>query len=169
MNRDLEEFLRKAAERRAQKQAQRRQPVQSPPPTPSQPLAQQPPSPPQASSQRPAPAPVRTVQQPSVANRPSEMQAKRVGSNRVGQLSSASDNVDQADERMSQHLHQAFDHSLGDISAPSTATTADDRSGASAATENLAAEVLALLRDPQQVRKAIVLREILDRPEHRWS
>ena len=69
---------------------------------------------------------------------------------------------------MSDHLHQAFDHALGDIAAPTTSSMADERPEIKQA-EGLGQEILGMLRDPASVQRAIVLREILERPEHLWD
>lgn len=166
MNRDLEEFLKKAAERRNQKQAQRRAPVQSPPPANAQPLSQsgsenRPSSPPKP--QKPA-RPVGS----SPKGTPPKTTASPLGNSSIGTLSQSSSNVDQADERMADHLHQAFDHAFGDIAAPTTSSTADESPEVKQA-EGLGKEILAMLRDPASVQRAIVLREILERPEHLWD
>jgi len=80
-----------------------------------------------------------------------------------------------ADEKMEQHLREAFTHPLGRLAAapagvPGTpsvveATAAPTRPQPGAATRGLAA----LLRKPGSVRQAVLLSEILNRPEHRWS
>ena len=67
---------------------------------------------------------------------------------------------------MTAHLHDAFDHSMGEIGDPTSSLTADEQ--AKVANADIAAEIRAMLRDPNAARKAIVLREILERPEHNW-
>jgi hypothetical protein len=65
-------------------------------------------------------------------------------------------------ERLETHVHEAFDRSLGAFD-PSTA----DPTAAPIA-KSLADELTDLLRTPDGVRKAFVLTEVLQRPEHRW-
>lgn len=63
------------------------------------------------------------------------------------------------------HVQQAFDHQIGSLtSAPSTAATA----GASTDASNPALQLIALLNDPNGMRNAVLMREILEPPTHRW-
>ena len=81
------------------------------------------------------------------------------------------DVTEQADERMESHLHQAFDHRLGNISAGTQSITAavtpvaDDEVRARIAANH---PLLSMLRQPQSVRNAIILSELLQRPVHNW-
>jgi hypothetical protein len=68
----------------------------------------------------------------------------------------------QSDERLASHVHEAFDRSLGELGAPLV-----ESKGAPAA-KSLAEELADLLRSPEGIRKAFVVSEILQRPEHRW-
>lgn len=75
--------------------------------------------------------------------------------------------VGQADERLASHLHQAFDHQVGKLAGHSNET---GRAGAAMAdTVVSGAQIASMLRDPRTFRQAIVLNEILTRPEHRWK
>lgn len=87
--------------------------------------------------------------------------------------------VDQADEQMEAHLHQVFDHRLGSIGTARpipirdgtdepigqrTARTDASEDPAEAPRSNpLAAEIAGMLRNPQQIRQAVILGEILRR------
>jgi len=86
------------------------------------------------------------------------------------------DQVGLADERIESHLQHVFEHRLGNladgsVSAPSIAQGTDasvwNVPGESGIT--LAAQVRAALSSPQQIGVAVVLSEILRRPEDRWS
>ncbi len=159
MSRDLDDFLRRAAERRAQKQQQRREPVVNPHTAsahapPSRPVPQAP-SPAPRYQPRPTPP---TPETPIL-------------------LTSEDPAVHQADERMSQHLHASFDHQLGDIAAPAkTVTAASSSASASGASPEATTtsgspfvdDLVAMLRQPRSAATAVILREILERPEHRW-
>jgi hypothetical protein len=105
---------------------------------------------------------------PSISTADFERRTERLG-----------DRVEQADDAMEARLHAVFDHGLGDLSSrPATVATAEytpapeetptpgdaDAAAALAAATSLAAR----LRSPQGLREAIVLREILERPEYRW-
>lgn len=82
----------------------------------------------------------------------------------------------QADDRLEARLHQTFDHQLGRLQQASTAgpqataRTATDVAAAvtTAAGNEMLAFLVGALRSPQQVRQAIILSDILQRPEHRW-
>lgn len=81
-----------------------------------------------------------------------------------------------ADDEMEDHIHAAFDHRLGGLSDTSVGADVpevdayDEEPGSSKdETPSLAAELAATFRDPQSIRQAIILSEILSRPEHRWS
>ncbi len=88
------------------------------------------------------------------------------------------DRVEQSDDLMEAHLHGVFDRKLGSLSEkPAQAATADVTPAPQEAAHDpdarrpvapAAAGLIALLRSPQGMRDAIVLREILDRPEQRW-
>ena len=90
-------------------------------------------------------------------------------------ISSLGTNVEQSDDRMEAHLHSAFEHDLGQLGR-GTSTPADsildaDDRGAKpepATVPQAGREVLALLHDDRQLRNAIILSEILRRPEHLW-
>lgn len=69
-----------------------------------------------------------------------------------------------ADDRMDARLHKAFDHNVGQLS--SRQETTDALPAASA--RSLADDVRQALRSQTSVRNAVVLNEILQRPEHRW-
>jgi len=72
-----------------------------------------------------------------------------------------------ADERLASHLHQTFDHQLGNLAGQPNEV---ERGGAAQVRTVVGGtELSAMLRDPQTFRQAIVLNEILTRPEHRWD
>lgn len=79
------------------------------------------------------------------------------------------DDVSQADEQMQRHLHQAFDHRLGTLgsSQPSDvhATEPSPNVDAPAST---AKAVAGLLANRQNIKQAVLLKEILERPVDRW-
>ncbi len=82
---------------------------------------------------------------------------QRTGS--LGQLS-------QLDTEVDDHVQQVFDHTVGSISDEGAATEAEER--ATAAPEMVtasAAGIAYVLSDPESLRNAIVLQEVLRRPE----
>lgn len=91
------------------------------------------------------------------------------------------DRVERSDDMMQAHLHGVFDHRVGSLSqtpasvATSNVTPAPEESSgtqatgdATAPTGRVASDLFARLRSPQGMRDAIVLREILERPDQRW-
>ncbi len=84
--------------------------------------------------------------------------------------------VDDVTRDIDQHLQQVFDHQLGDLGAGSAAAQAGSGPTASsqfaapvAADSSGGIEWADLFANPDSMRQAIVLNEILTRPEHRWS
>lgn len=86
--------------------------------------------------------------------------------------------VAQADQEIDQHLRQVFDHSLsrletaaGETAAAPAAVESPEQADAAAAVipDTFATGLLALVTDPDALRQAIVLNEILHRPEERWG
>ncbi|MBL9122622.1 MAG: hypothetical protein JNG90_03250 [Planctomycetaceae bacterium] len=85
---------------------------------------------------------------------------------RAGQLTK----LDQADEQMEARIQSTFNRKLGQLDATASATDSQGGKSADAATEetSLAAQLLAQLANPAGVRQAVLMREIFDRPTHRW-
>ena len=88
--------------------------------------------------------------------------------------------VEQADERMASHLQDAFDHRLGRLESEDDAkirgTKLAKKKSATSTTESppvatseIAARVAQMMRNPDDLSAAIVLNEILKRPEDRWN
>lgn len=74
--------------------------------------------------------------------------------------------VRQADEQFDAQLHQKFDHELGSLAAHRPTSASDQPPTAERAP--FATPIATLLASPEGVRQAIVLNEILRRPEDRW-
>ena len=83
----------------------------------------------------------------------------------------------QADREIDQRLHQVFDHNVSNLELmPGEAATAPVVVAPLELTEQSLLDIPAtfatglsdLLADPDSVRQAIVLNEILHRPEERW-
>lgn len=85
--------------------------------------------------------------------------------------------VAQADEKLESHLHQVFDHQLGGLSNISgETTTASTVVEASAPGDRIstvpgaaASDLAALFANAETVRQAVLVQEILQRPEQRWN
>ena len=178
-NRDeVEEFLRRAAARRAAAaQQQQRPPAQpagwSPPPSPPPPP--QPPRRPASLSEVVMLQPVQPVEaevvEAELAEQPDRL-GRGVAQHMRGTQEIAEhtrhlgEEVDQADDKLEAHLHKVFDHKLGDLKkstleAAAVSPSQASRDGALPG----AASIARLLVDPQNVRNAIILAEILRRPD----
>ena len=99
----------------------------------------------------------------------------RANEQRFGQRTShLGEEVGLADKQMESRIYAAFDHQLGGLTNTSVgadvpdADMHDETPGASKPSSP-AAELAATFREPQSIRQAIILSEILSRPEHRWS
>ena len=71
--------------------------------------------------------------------------------------------VGHADERMEDRLHSVFDHEVGELDDSAGSSTEGKQPAKSAA-----ASLLDVFRSKSAVRNAVIIREIFDRPEHRW-
>lgn len=169
---DIEEFLRRAAERRA-------------PQPPAAAPARRPPQ---------APQPYQILGDDDVVDGeivdadivedPGIMSGRNVGDH-VAQHIDTSDfgerisqlgvDVDQADDRMEAHMHEYFEHSLGDLGAKTSRasdSTLDDDSGPQLGANDQKKlprfNIRKLMRSPGSIRDAIVLSEILRRPDNSW-
>lgn len=80
------------------------------------------------------------------------------------------EDIEQADEKLADHLHATFDHKLGRLGAEEAKEVALARvqSGKGLTSRLTAAEFAEMLKTPAAARNAIILNEILRRPEHRW-
>ena len=163
MSGDLEDFLRRAAARRQTKTGG--QPSQ-----PNQPQQQGP-------AERPATRRreytnrhrERVPQATEVAEEPI---AAEIVSDELESLSDQRRRIEAAKQRAENIRQQANDTlpqpALSNQSGATTSTGATRPTGATMSTGNTAEDLLRMLRHPGGLRQAVLLREILDRPEHRW-
>jgi hypothetical protein len=87
------------------------------------------------------------------------------------------DAVFQADTLLGRHLHDVFDHDLSRLAgapgesaqAPRVDEAAEPQDRVHELPPTAAAGLAALLSNASTVRQAIVINEILQRPEHRWA
>jgi hypothetical protein len=145
---DLEDFLKRAAERRAQKQQQAggggRRPTPKPRPKPEYT---------QARRERQVRQPLEeTIPVAEVVETVDPMAEKR------RRLAKAKQKSDDARERVAQQQRE--------IHEP---TAEKERSDISIADGTPAEQLLDLIRRPGGMQQAILLREIFERPEDRWS
>lgn len=152
MSGDLEDFLRRAAQRRRNKAAEGQG-------TPRQ-------------GQQNAPGPKRG--RPEYSNRKTERMVAPAEADEV----LMAEIVEQADDSVSARLQRLEESKRA--AARAEQELAEKRSKARAATgkaeianampptRNATQDLLAMLRRPDGIRQAVLLNEILNRPEHRW-
>lgn len=180
---DIEEFLRRAAALRAQ-QAQKAQPG-APKAQPARPAQQRPaaPTPPRTSPLRPVMTPsaevmeAEVIEDDAVSGDDVARLVEQHLDNRgfVERASHLAESVRGSDDVIEAHLHETFEHRLGQLGESTSRaedSTLDDEDSAAKVTvtaASLSGEAVAkLLRSPRELRTAILLREILDRPQHLW-
>ena len=103
--------------------------------------------------------------------------ARRLDTSRIEKhVSQLGAEIDRSDDVMEAHLQDAFQHKLGDLGARTAAAEesvldddAKQKGSPSAPPAQMPqVDILGMIRRPQELRIAIVLNEILTRPEHRW-
>lgn len=151
---DVNEFLRRAAEKRAaEKRAAQR------------PMANEPAQPPRRLVTTKLDAPPGEVVEAQAVDESRSM--TRIGSYVEQHLGTREEaaaqftDVDKSEAMFQAHLQQTFQHHVGQLDSQAS----DPATAAPAADSPLAA----LLADPANVRQAIVLNEILQRPVDRWQ
>ena len=175
MRDEVDEFLRRVAQMRAaaeaQAKAQQQRPVPAKPPAPPRPAP-----PPQRLA--PARQEVKYVEPAEAEVVDVEISDRVEGFNRrVAQDLRGSEQiaehtrhlgeeVDRADDKLEARLHQVFDHQIGHLKKSTMEAGAILTSDP--ASDGTARDMLQMLRTPQSVRDAIVMAEILRRPEDRW-
>ena len=75
--------------------------------------------------------------------------------------------IEQRDEAMDAHLHDVFDHKIGSLSSQ-TLTETKPLSRRKSSVRLNAAELLESFQSPEDIRKAIILKEILTPKSHDW-
>ena len=179
MRNEVEEFLKRVARMRAEAEAQARAGQQQRP-APQLPPQPQPPAP------SPQPTPAFAPPQQNLAHA-SPIEAEVVNAELADMGDSVArhvtehlrgaeliaehtrhlgEEVDQADDKLESHLHQVFDHQVGRLK-----TTATDYAALAASdakrTGFTAGSIAGMLLSPDNLRNAIILGEILTRPDER--
>lgn len=160
---EIADFLRTAGERRE---------------TAGQPRPGTPPPRPATTPSRPVRTPTRPASPPSrpVVEQPREVKPLESHPGRLvetlatrtlttGGLGQLTTEVAQADDRLQDHLRQAFSHDLSSLGPQETGVPLSPSALPPAAAAGLAP----LLASADSLRNAIILSEILHRPEHRWG
>ena len=176
MAKDIEEFLKMAAERRKAAQGQQAQnPPAQPPAAPVQPARPAPPpqrptatSPPQKKPRGTTPPPVVGGKQVEVVKRResvAEHVKSHINTQRLSdQSSSLGQEVGFADDKLEAHLHKKFDHDVGSL-AVQTGAGSSTRQGQPLPTPSPAAALQAMLLNKHHLQQTIILSEIMKRPE----
>lgn len=176
MKDEVEEFLRRVAQLRAQAEAQARDQQQRPGFQPPQQIPPQRPAPPQrlvpAREEvvylEPAEAEVVDAELAELSDAPSPYAEHSIKGEyqfaaHTRQLGAE---VDLADDKLEAHLHQTFDHQLGRLKKTASDTAAIEHT--KPIVDVTIGEIRGLLATPAKMRDAIVMAEILRRPEERW-
>lgn len=168
---NLDDFLRRAAERRQQRNQQQ------PPPKPQPPVQQNvPPAPPRTLvSGRTAPPPQQKQQPQRPTNQQSTKQKKpqqpKKSQSNWESRQRLSSQVDSRDNAMNAHIHQTFDHQLGQFESRQAGTHAPVTRSPKPDTvvdegndqPSLAEQVAAMFRDVNDSKVAFVASEIFQR------
>jgi hypothetical protein len=167
MARDIEEFLRRAAERRKQNQQGGGKPPVARPvsPPPRKPITERSVVVPEVvtplPSQQPRPLPSETptyIGNESVAD---HVRRHIDVTDVTEHASHLAEVIENADERMEAHLDKVFDHDVGRLGTGQGTTDELNRDVASNA---IAEDLLELFQSPKSIRQSILVAEILKRP-----
>jgi len=194
VDQEIEQFLREAQNRGKPPRAPQRQPAQQQPiqqqpaqqqlPTRKRPGRPQRPAPPGGqrgpADQRPRrqapPVQAEVVDAGTFRGSVSEHVAQHLNSHPLSEHTARlGADLAQADERMEGHLHTVFDHTVGGLARQETSEShVDEGTDAGYWQERKQAVTPAMmlremLADPANVRQAIILAEVLRRPEDRWE
>ncbi len=164
MARDIEEFLRKAAERRKQQGAA---PPAASPSVPAQPSPARPAAAPQRANPPPRQAPVEAevVRPQRLGSGVAQHVRQHIDTKDIVEhVSHLGEEVAEADDKLEKRIHDKFDAGMGSLAGDrKTAGLVTPAAQAGTVPPN---ELLNLLRNPRTLRQAILLSEILKRPEY---
>jgi len=176
MRNEVEEFLKRVARMRAEVEAQARAGQQRPPaPAPAQPIAPSPPPPPSFSpppQNLDYPSPVEAEVVDAELAETGDAVARHVSQHMRGHEEIAEhtrhlgEEVDRADDKLEAHLHEVFDHQVGRLRKSATDFAAAAASDVKR-TGFTAGSIAGMLLSPDNLRNAIILGEILKRPDER--
>jgi hypothetical protein len=82
--------------------------------------------------------------------------------------SSLADDIAESNQKMNEHLKDVFGHQLGGLSKRDESSAAPEPVPLDVAAASAGLDLVALLAQPANLRQAVLLQEILQRPEHRW-
>jgi hypothetical protein len=160
---EIEEFLKRATQKRQDK-SRRKQPKK---------IVVTAVAPPSKPARRLVEAPTEQMEYQVKAGRSVDDQVRdRLNTQKFAERASrlVDEDIAQDDAEREAHMRQVFEHKLGRL-ADTSAVTASPTTGTEPTKLELAAAsvpLASLLTNPQNLKQAIVLNEILSRPEHRW-
>ena len=176
MARDIEEFLRRAAERRKQHQQGQRQPIPAPVPKPTPRVRQIVDSteveliapkatnvePRKKRSSRTESGQQRDMRNESVA----EHVKKHINTRSISESAKRlGDDIENADDRIAQRVQRKFDHDVSKLDDLPTVQDDIVATATEAETAPFARDLIEMFRSPNGVRQAILISEILKRPD----
>jgi len=170
VNNEVAEFLRRAAQRRAQLEQQARAQAEAAARSRMQPAQEEAPI---LLSAVDEVVEAEVVDLTPTGNRiASSVQRDFSATNRIGKQSERlGQKVDRADDVMEAHLHQTFDHKVGTIASTTAASAPTNVPAVAPSTQigqSLADSLVQMLRSPAGVRNAILMNEVLRRPTENW-
>ena len=151
MSGDIEDFLRRAAQRRAKRSS-------STPVVIDEHGQMQPQQPAPAAPQRKQPAASKQRVASKIESRKQDQRAPTVGSD-IGE---------RTHQRREQQMHRKFDHQVGSLEHEDEIVSLQNVAAEATQEQAVANEIAAMLRDPKTIRQAIILSEIMNPPSHRW-
>ena len=175
MARDIEEFLRRAAERRQQQKqggAPKPPPPRKPPPR-QQPLQRQPP-PVEAEIVEDVPVARRRQKPKSEKPKKKALREQRVAkhvrdhidvSDVSARADTLGDRIAGVHDKVESAVHQHLDHDLTELDDTQSVTELPSPKIFGAKSDAFAEELRQMLKNPKMVGKAIILADILKRPE----
>jgi hypothetical protein len=160
MAKDIEEFLKMAAQRR--RESASNAPASQPPPAQSRPPVKQ-------QQKKPSKPPIlvgdddaETISQrrESVAKHVQ----KHLDTSRLKKhAEKLGEEVGRADDKIEARLHEKFDHQIGQLTGKEIASADSPRKSKASGTPKLS--LLKMLAAPENIQQAIIMSEILKRPE----
>ena len=172
MARDIEEFLKRAAERR--RQQQQPSPAPAPPPQQQAPPPQQQAPPPQR--RQPAPPPkrqpiliddVEVIDDPYAGESVAEHVQQYISTEDIADHAKhLGQEVAQRDDKVDERIHRKFDHEVGHLNLDARPSVQDTTTSVTETEINqTAAAIFQTLMNPESVAQSIMIAEILKRPE----
>ena len=149
----LEEFLKDIAQQQAAQQAKQR-PPQRPP----------------VRAARPAqPVQAEIVEEDTLRQDVSKHVAQHLDTSNIRRhTAELGSHVLEETSKLQNEVHEKFDHKLGSLKDRKRATEGAVEETGSPFASVRPGELAELLRNPASLRNAVILNEILQRPEHRW-